>query len=264
MPKGKSIGNILIIIIGALLIAIAGIFYFFNQKQKDNTQGLDNPENCLAAKYGMDCGIVKFLETELAWTNNEKAKAFCSYDLLGEEGSNIYLRVFCEGFYVNDKETVCPDPDSANKCFVSKDCGKCVKNTITPRLISDSGISIPARLTKTETSFVLSKPADGSGYAESLKEIFPVEFRDKLSQSREDLSLVSIERAEDYFKTKAFFTIDKTLDFSCEKSSDCPEVPGEYAALSRCPHQMDCVNKKCAVGCYDFIDHESLPITAGQ
>ncbi|MFA5087377.1 MAG: hypothetical protein WC470_03715 [Candidatus Paceibacterota bacterium] len=262
----KGIGNILIVIIIIIILAIGavGVFYFLNQTPKNNPQTLSNSEKCPGAEYGMDCEIVKFLEANLAWTNNEKAKAFCSYDFLGEEGNNIYISAFCESFYVNDKETFCPDSDSANKCFISKDCGKCEKNTIAPRLISDSGISVPARLTKTETSFTLAKPLDGSGYSKSLREIFPAEFRDKLSQSRKDLSLISIARAETYFNVRAFFATEKILDFVCEKSADCPEVPGEYAMRSNCPFQMNCIDKKCVVGCYDFIDHETLPKTAGQ
>lgn len=264
MSKRKGIGIILIIIIVVLVIGIVGSVYFFNQKQKNNPQVLNNPEKCSAVKYGLDCDIVKFLETDLAWTNKENAKAFCAYEPLGEEGNNIYLSAFCESFYVNDKEIICPNADASNKCFISKNCAQCETKTITPRLVSDSGISIPARLTKTATGFTVSVPEDGSSYQKSLEKIFPAEFRNKLSQSRKDLSLISIERAEDYFNVKAFFAIEKTLDIDCNVSADCPQVPGEYAMRSNCPHRMDCIDKKCAIGCYDFIDHESLPKVAGQ
>lgn len=44
------------------------------------------------------------------------------------------------------------------------------------------------------------------------------------------------------------YTVEKVLDISCTKDSDC-ETPGEYAMISRCPMATLCLDKKCTVVC---------------
>ena len=44
------------------------------------------------------------------------------------------------------------------------------------------------------------------------------------------------------------FTVEKVLDVSCEKASDC-DTPPEYLMLSRCPMTSKCIDNKCTVIC---------------
>lgn len=47
------------------------------------------------------------------------------------------------------------------------------------------------------------------------------------------------------------YTVEKVLNASCIKNSDC-ETPGEYAVLSRCPMTTLCLNTKCTVVCPSY------------
>lgn len=212
----------------------------------------------------IDDKIILFLEENLAWTNNENSKAFCSYELLGEENDKIYLWALCQEFYVADKQLVCPSEEASNSCFVSKtgeECNVCEKRGIKPRIVTGGGVSIPVRLKKQEETFELWTPRDGNLYAEDIRREFPNNLANKVFQPREiNLSEINIERAENYFNVISKFNIAQTFEKSCNIISDCGDTPGEYLLLSSCPHQMKCIDNKCAVGCYDFLDPERFPI----
>lgn len=212
----------------------------------------------------IDDEITIFLEENLAWTNNENGKAFCSYELLGEEDDKIYLWALCQEFYIADKQIVCPDEDVKEACFLSKtgdECDLCEKIEVEPRIVTGGGVSIPVRLTKSEESFYLWTPRDGSLYAEDIRREFPIDLANKVFQPREiNLSEINIERAENYFSVKAKFNVGEIFEKDCNIKSDCGDTPGEYLLLSTCPHQMKCLDNKCAVGCYDFLDPERFPI----
>jgi hypothetical protein len=213
--------------------------------------------------YSLDCKITKFLEENLAWTNNKEGMDFCAYTLLGEKDDKIYLKAFCEEFYVSREKKVCPDEKSLNDCFISKTkegCSACKNETIEPRIVSGSGVSIPVRLTKSGDSYILWTPRDGSLYDKDIKAEFPSDIISLLSNTKRNLESISVERAEIYFNTNAVFNSKKILDQSCQYSVDCGEVPGEFAVLSNCPHTMKCIAQKCNVGCYDFIDYKEMPI----
>lgn len=223
---------------------------------------LTQEKTCELKKYDMDCKIVEFLEKDLAWINNKSAKAFCSYNFLGGDENLFYLKVLCESFYVSNNEFVCPSDKDLNDCFLSKKCESCEKRSIQPRIVLDSGIMVPVKIVKSNNGFVLTKPADGSLYDKSIKEIFPSEIIPKISltTNEKDLQLINIARSEEHFKAKASFNIDKMLSDECNITSDCPAIPAGYTAKMNCPIKTNCVNAKCAIGCYDFIDHEISPL----
>lgn len=208
--------------------------------------------------------IILFLEEELAWTNNENGKAFCSYELLGEENDKIYLWALCQEFYVADKQMVCSDEETKDSCFLSKTsdgCNSCQKIEVEPRIVTGGGVSVPVRLTRTEESFDLWIPRDGSLYSEDIRREFPNYLVNKVFNPKQaDLSKINIEKAENYFNVKSKFNIAKTFDDYCDIDLDCGEVPGEYLLLSTCPHKMKCLNNRCSVGCYDFLDPQRFPI----
>jgi hypothetical protein len=214
---------------------------------------------CPALSYGLDCSIVSFLEKELAWTNKDGAKAFCAYGLIGESGNEKYLKAFCSSFYVLDKETVCPEEES-EKCFLSRDCSGCTERGVTPRIVQDSGISIPIKLTIKDSGYVLDKPSDGSSYGPSMLRIFPKDIIGKIESDKGDISSIAIGMAEDHFKVMAKFDPVKELGQSCNTHYDCASADNADVSVPDCPKSNRCVDNKCMVGCYDFIDHQYLPI----
>jgi len=212
----------------------------------------------------IDDKIILFLEENLAWTNNENSKAFCSYELLGEEDNKIYLWALCEEFYVANKQIICPDEKAREDCFLSKtgeECNLCEEETVEPRIVKGGGVSVPVRLTKIEESFNLWTPRDGSLYSEDIRNEFPSNLVNKVFNPRQkDLSEINIEKAEKYFNVKAKFDVGEIFNKDCNVKSDCGNAPGEYLMLSSCPYQMKCIENKCAVGCYDFLDPQRFPI----
>ena len=254
----KKIINILAI--GLILIFIILVGYFLNQKIENlktlNQINIINEQE----KYSFDGKIINFLKENLAWKNNSNAEIFCVYEHLGEKENEIYLKVLCESFYVHNKETICPDAETQNQCFIHHDCNACETRTITPKLVTDSGISIPVKLVRKENTFEMFIPSDGSLYDKTLREIFPLEFIEKLRLSKIDLQDIIINQAETYFQTKAFFEVFENTSYVCEENSDCSDKIGEHALQSQCPAKGICLEKKCTIGCYDFINHEELPI----
>jgi hypothetical protein len=252
-----------IILVGLVVFVCEAYFYYFSNKNEvqSNLPSVLNAEDCSVGKYAMDCNITQFLEKKLASMNRDDAKIVCSYIFLGEEGEQIYIRAMCESFYLTSKEITCSNDKDMEDCFISKKCDNCETKSIEPRLALDSGVSVPVRLTKLGNTFELTLPEEGSSYDESIKRIFPAKMITRISSSSViDLELLNIEKVETLFNTKATFTIDKALDTSCNRTIDCPAVSGEYSILSNCPHRMNCISNKCAIGCYDFIDYETLPI----
>lgn len=47
------------------------------------------------------------------------------------------------------------------------------------------------------------------------------------------------------------FKIEKVLDITCEKDSEC-ETPAEYLIRSNCPYTSKCIENKCSVICPHF------------
>ena len=47
------------------------------------------------------------------------------------------------------------------------------------------------------------------------------------------------------------FKIEKVLDVSCQKDSEC-ETPWEYLIRSNCPYTSKCIENKCNVICPNF------------
>lgn len=252
-----------IILVGLVVFVSEAYFYYFSNKNvvRSNLPSVENTENCSVGKYTMDCNITHFLEKKLASKNRDDAKIVCSYIFLGEKDNQVYVRAMCESFYLTNKEITCSSDKDMDDCFLSKKCENCETKSIEPRLALDSGVSVPVRLTKSGNTFELTLPEEGSTYDESIRRIFPADIVTKISSSNViDLELLNIEKIEALFNTKATFTIDKILNTNCKKTIDCPTVSGDYSILSNCPHRMNCISDKCAIGCYDFIDHEALPI----
>ncbi|MDD5639994.1 MAG: hypothetical protein PHR47_04350, partial [Candidatus Pacebacteria bacterium] len=213
-----------------------------------------NLSNCDLKDYGLDCKITKYLEENLAWTNNKEGMDFCAYAFFGEKDDKIYLKVFCQEFYISKEEVICPDEATLDKCFIAKDkvegCSNCRTQTIEPRIVQGGGISIPVKLTKKGEGYTFWTPRDGSLYSKDMKAEFPSEYIPLVSKEGKNLQSIAVERAEKYFGVKAVFNIEKTLDDSCVRSIDCPDTPANFASSSVCPHTMKCIDSKCAVGCY--------------
>ncbi|MFA5178543.1 MAG: hypothetical protein WC427_03220 [Candidatus Paceibacterota bacterium] len=252
--------SLVVLIICLILILGTGSYWFFNQLTANQTKLIENNKPVEELNNDFDIKIIDFLKQNLAWKNNSNAQIFCAYEHLGETENEIYLKVLCESFYVHNKETICPDSETGNQCFVYQKCENCEIKTIDPRLIQDSGISIPVKLVKKDNYFEMFIPSDGSLYDKTLREIFPAEIIEKMRFDKIDLQDIIISQAEKYFQTKAFFEIFEKTDYACEKNSDCSDKVGDYALLSKCPAKAICLEKKCTIGCYDFINHEELPI----
>ncbi|MFA6252230.1 MAG: hypothetical protein WCX74_02415 [Candidatus Paceibacterota bacterium] len=281
MKKLDFISIFAFIIVGFSAYYIFGFFFFKGEnnaepvyntvvnentdKKAEETKGRSaiNLDNCDLRKYDMDCKITKFLEQNLAWANKSEGIDFCAYDYLGGKEGNVYLKAFCEEFYVSDKEMVCPNKEILNKCFVSKDkseCSECSVKDAPKHIVQASGVSVPVRLTESGESFTMWTPRDGSLYDKDLRAEFPADIYPLVSKSKKNLGAITLERAEDYFGAKAVFNVEKTLEDSCNSALDCSDVPGEFTMKSNCPYEMRCIDGKCVVGCYDLIDHFELPI----
>lgn len=252
------------IILLLVAIAVIAILFFAGpaispSHDQSTAPPLREAPDCPALSYGLDCATVSFLEKELAWTNKEGAKAFCAYKLIGESGNEKYLKVFCSSFYVLDKEMICSE-EEMEKCFLSRDCSGCTERTISPRIVQDSGISIPAKLTVGDSGYVLDKPSDGSSYGPSMAKIFPRDIINKIESDKDDISSIVIGIAEDYFKVPAHFDPVKELGGVCNDHYDCASIDNTDIEVPDCPRSNRCVDNKCMVGCYDFIDHQYLPI----
>ena len=238
-----------------ILIIIFLIVGYFCSKEKTNEEVVTDDK------------ITEFLEENLAWTNNQDGKTFCSYELLGKEEGEMYLWALCQEFYIANQQIICPDQETKETCFLSSktspECELCETIEVEPRLVTGAGTSIPIRLTEKEEGFDLWMPRDGNLYAEDIRREFPNYIADEAFAPRKlNLLDYNIEKAENYFHVKAEFNIAETFDKICETNLDCGEVPGKYAALSTCPHQMKCIESKCSVGCYNLIDPQDFPITS--
>ncbi len=238
------------------------------KKNECGTSSIPNLKDCNLTEYGLDCAMVKFLEENLAWTTEEGGIDFCAYKLLGKKDSSSYLQVMCSEFYVQDRETVCPDLESREECFVTKDIEKkvcqekCEINEVNPYLVTGGGLSIPVKITKEDDGrFELWEPRDGSYYTQDLKENFPAKIYANLKNI--DKSIIkesNIQRAEKYFGTKVRFNVSGALNQACEINADCGTLPMEYALRSTCPHEVKCLENQCVAGCYDFVDNHDLPL----
>jgi hypothetical protein len=60
--------------------------------------------------------------------------------------------------------------------------------------------------------------------------------------------------------TLATYSVEKVLDISCQKTSDC-SLPGEYAIVSRCPLTSLCLQNKCTVVCPGRTTEQFIPPT---
>ncbi|MFA5012966.1 MAG: hypothetical protein WC520_00160 [Candidatus Paceibacterota bacterium] len=262
--RQKGISTVSVIGIVVLVLAIAGgVGYFLlNKSRLDQQPVIENEEpGCALQKYNLDCDITAFLEKEMDYSSADAtrdSKNFCAYEVLGEKDNQIYIKLLCKEFYLSDKEIVCPNSETLNECFLNKQCGDCETKTIAPNIVLATGTGTHARITREETGFTLWLPGSGSAYGKDLAAVFPPEILQK--QTTIDLNMILVERAQEYFNAKVKFNIDKTFETSCQKIADCGVVPGEFAMQSHCPHEMNCINNKCVVGCYDFTDHQEMPI----
>lgn len=214
---------------------------------------------CPEEEFGLDCEIISFLKKEIGWINDKRAESFCAYILIGGRENETYLKTACGSFYVSRKQIVCPDDESSNQCFSYKNCGNCQTEDIEPRLVQDSGISIPVKLIKSDNGYSLEKPGDGSTYIPTMRKIFPADIIDKISANQDSPFSLVVPMAEKHFKVKSFFSVKRETENECSRDEDCIVLP-EDMLKSDCPREGKCMNKKCMVGCYDFIDHEILPI----
>ena len=231
------------------------------------TSSIKDLSKCDLSEYGMSCELVKFLEENFAWTISENGVDFCSYELLGKEDEYTYLKVLCEEFYLQDKKIVCPDSNSREECFIAKYeekkvCKeKCETKNVDPYLVVGGGVSIPLKVTEDEKGgFLIWEPRDGSYYNTDLKEHFPEDIYAKIKEvDGSVLNNSNIERAEDFYSVKAIFEINGNLNKTCQNKSDCGDLAPEYALLSSCPHELNCLENQCVAGCYDFSDYYDLP-----
>lgn len=238
------------------------------QKFECGTSSIQNLAECDLANFGMTCDLVKLLEENLAWTVYKNGVDFCAYESLNKEGTPLYLQVLCQEFYLQDQEIVCPDRDSREECFITKDenrtvCQeKCEIKEVTPYLVNGGGVSIPVKIIEEDDGrFTIWEPRDGSFYMKDLQEYFPAEILENLENvDGATLGNRNIERAEKYFNTKIHFEVAGELETECQKSSDCGDLPSEYALKSNCPHRLKCLENQCVAGCYDFSDNYELPI----
>lgn len=232
------------------------------------TSSIQDLQECDLSEYDMQCNLVKLLEENLAWTIDEDGIDFCTYQVLAEEKESLYLQVFCSEYYIQNQEVRCPDSLSLNECFVSKSDSleiceeKCEINNVKPYLATGGGLSGPVKITKaTDGSYSIWKPRDGNLYQKDLKANFPSEVYEKLENINiEFLQDTNILRAEEYFQLKARFKTSGELNQKCQKTSQCGQLPVEYAIRSNCPHTVKCLENQCVAGCYDFIDHYNLPL----
>ncbi|MDD3794077.1 MAG: hypothetical protein PHI37_04645 [Candidatus Gracilibacteria bacterium] len=221
----------------------------------------------IVEQYGMDIKIVKFLEgqDQISWINEDDGKSFCSYTILDQEEDVLYFYTLCEEFYIQDKEFICPNYDSQEKCFMTKTLNKsecydlCEVKNVDSYLAQGGGSAVPVKLTKNDDTYSIWMPRDGSNYKKDLDENFTKEASETLSKiGGGGLRDIIIKRAENHFGIKAKFEDKTELDKNCHSFSDC-ELPMEYAIKSNCPYTVKCEDNKCFVGCYDFKDYTEFP-----
>ena len=234
--------------------------------QERGLSSIKDPENCDLEKYGLDCAKTKFLEENLAWQAQPNGIDFCAYETLAVQDNNSYLLAFCEEFYLQDEKIICPDKESKQICFLSKDpdmkeCREqCEFLETEPYLTRGSGVVIAVRLTEKDRGFELWQPRDGSLYMKDFEENFIPEAREKFQDAdRGRLNATNIERAEEYFGIPASFEVSEDMDTSCEVYADCGMLPFSSALRSDCPHEVKCLNNQCVAGCYDFHDYTQFP-----
>jgi len=235
---------------------------------KEDNQIFINGEEQIrkSKKHDSNDNILNFLEKKLAWINEDDGVAFCAYEKLGEQNSEIYLSAFCQEYYVRDEEIICPDNKSKELCFITKDPNKkeckekCKYNKIKPYLAIGGGVSVPIKLTKENDSFTFWKPRDGSYYTKDLKETFPKEFYEKIDDVDGFLlNSENIRKAEKHFGVKASFENKESVNKSCKTDNDCGILPADYAIRSNCPYTTRCEENQCFVGCYNFRDYTDFP-----
>jgi len=180
-------------------------------------------EVCDLSAYNLDCGIVKYLEENIAWTTQKKSVDFCAYELMNPSADEnpLYLYATCEEFYVADN-------------------GK---------IYEASGTMVPVKLTKSGSAYTSWMPRDGSMNDEDMKANFPADYQPQNRKiGYEYLETVVRQRAEAYFNASFDYQVEKTLDQSCTQDIECT-TPGEYLMMSRCRFISLCIDAKCTVVC---------------
>jgi hypothetical protein len=177
---------------------------------------------CDAGVYGMDCGIIKYLEQNLIQPV-KNGQVFCVHEKAGAsaDDSVIYVSYLCEEFYL-----------SGGKIY------------------EGSGQAGPAKVTKDKDgSRLYWIPRDGSYFYRDVESSIPEEFRQAvLEPVGEKYRLINRQRAQNYFKAEFDFKVEKITEIGCNYDFEC-ETPGEYLLMSRCPFTSACVEGKCAVIC---------------
>jgi hypothetical protein len=182
---------------------------------------------CDSSVYGMDCGIVKYLEQSLTQPVMG-GKVFCAYEKIGasERGGITYIDYSCEEFYV-----------SGGKIY--RGSGQAGPGKI---IVADNG---------TMSHWI---PRDGDYYARDIREFFPIEYRQAaMEPAEEKLAQMNRERGQNYFKAEFDYTVERTTEVVCNYDYECA-TPGEYMAMSRCPFTSKCIGGKCAIICPNFQD----------
>lgn len=193
--------------------------------EKESAAIAAEARKCEAAAYGLDCGIVKYLEGNMA-AGAENGIDFCSYEVLAADGrgKESYLYALCQKFVLYGKKIY----ESGNK-------------------------SGPVALTEIFGGGYLSRaPRDGNYFYADLAKEFPVEILPTIQnysiEKFEKLSAINKERAKVFFEADFDYAVEKILDKKCSKDFEC-STPGEYLAMSRCPFAAMCLENKCAVVC---------------
>ncbi|MDD4409712.1 MAG: hypothetical protein PHW52_03635 [Candidatus Pacebacteria bacterium] len=255
----KIIYLFLLIVLCGCLILIQSAHSPEDKSKVSSDANQQSLPKCSEESYGLDCSIVNFLKENLGRNNKSEAKVFCYYNKIGEKDNEIYLRASCGSFRIISSEMVCPDEKTNDECFITKKCGYCTEKGIEPRIIQDAGVVIPVKLTRTDDGYKMETPSDGSLYQKSMERIFPAEILEKIVADTSDIFSMTIKLAENEMKTKAYFEVKKITETSCQGDSDCPEINEGNRVEADCPLKMNCVDKKCTIGCYDLIDRLSLP-----
>jgi hypothetical protein len=182
-------------------------------------------ENCDLSAYGMECGITKYLEENLAWTTSGGVD-FCSYErFLSEKSSGkMFMDVVCEEFF-----------KSGEKIYIG------------------SGVQVPVMISTANGSMELWIPRDGDYFAGDVRAAFPQDVGDLALNygGYGRLHMINVERAENYFGAPIDYKVEKVLETDCSSALDCV-TPGEYLAQSRCQFTSRCLQGKCAVICPNY------------
>ncbi len=174
--------------------------------------------SCGLSVYGLDCAVADYLEKNAAFTS-QSGKAFCDYEMLRDSGSESYLDILCEEFYLD-----------GGKIYIG------------------SGTAGPAKLTRENGQITaIWRPRDGSSYTPDMQANFPADLQG-MNPDIEKMEQINRERAKTLYNADFDYQVEKTTDAVCAHDFDCA-TPGEFLMLSRCRFTSMCLAGKCAIVC---------------